>query len=63
MFCMFGMHTPGGIERFKRMRETHPKQYKYCMERLGIAEVLKWYPANMTEGIHGLVNKTKKGGN
>jgi len=60
MFCMFGMHTPGGIDRFENMKVTHPKLYTYCMEQLGLREVLKWYPSNVTEGIHGMVNKEKE---
>jgi hypothetical protein len=26
------------------MKVTHPKQYAYCMNKLGMKEVLKWYP-------------------
>lgn len=39
MFCAFGAHknTPN---RFQRMALTHPKQYKYCMDTLGMSTVL-----------------------
>lgn len=40
MFCMFGVHLEGQPNRFQRMQRSHPKQYKYCMEKLGIGEVL-----------------------
>lgn len=43
MFCMFGIDKDRG--RFERMKRTHPKQYKYCMENLGIRNVLEYiYP-------------------
>ncbi len=40
MFCMFGVHLEKSPNRFQLMRESHPKLYKYCMEKLGIKEVL-----------------------
>ncbi|MCP4566515.1 MAG: phosphoadenosine phosphosulfate reductase family protein [FCB group bacterium] len=42
MFCMFGCHLEGSPNRFQRMKETHPKQWKYCMDVLGLREVLKF---------------------
>ena len=42
MFCAFGCHIEKE-SRFERMKETHPKQYEYCMSKLGMDEVLKWY--------------------
>lgn len=40
MFCMFGVHLDGEPNRFQRMKQTHPKQYDYCMNKLGLADVL-----------------------
>lgn len=45
MFCMFGAHLEKEPNRFQRMKETHPKQYEFCMKPkaeggLGLAEVL-----------------------
>jgi len=40
MFCGFGCHMEKGSNRFQRMAESHPKQYRYCMENLGMADVL-----------------------
>lgn len=40
MFCMFGTHMENEPNKFQRMKETHPKQYEYCMNQLGLAEVL-----------------------
>ena len=42
MFCMFGCHLEKEPNRFQRMKYTHPKQYKYCMEKLNLKEVLNY---------------------
>jgi 3'-phosphoadenosine 5'-phosphosulfate sulfotransferase (PAPS reductase)/FAD synthetase len=40
MFCMFGVHLEDSPNRFERMKETHPKQWEYCMKNLKMQEVL-----------------------
>lgn len=42
MFCMFGCHLEKEPNRFQRMKQTHPKQYAYCMDKLGLKEVLEY---------------------
>lgn len=42
MFCMFGCHLEKEPNRFQRMKQTHPKQYAYCMDKLGLREVLEY---------------------
>lgn len=42
MFCMFGIQFEKEPNRFQRMKKTHPKQYKYCIEKLGLGEVLDY---------------------
>lgn len=42
MFCMFGCHLEKEPNRFQRMKTTHPKQYEYCMNRLGLKDVLDY---------------------
>lgn len=42
MFCMFGCHLEKEPNRFQRIKETHPRQYDYCMNKLGIKEVLDY---------------------
>ena len=42
MFCMFGCHLEKEPNRFQRMKVTHPKQYAYCMDQLGLKEVLEY---------------------
>lgn len=43
MFCMYGLHLEGRPNRFDRMKETHPKQYDYIMNKLNGAHVLEEY--------------------
>ena len=40
MFCMFGVHLEKGENRFQRMYRTHPKQWDYCINKLGCRKVL-----------------------
>lgn len=47
MFCAFGAHMEDCPNRFHRMKETHPKQYAYCMKPLeegglGMDKVLEY---------------------
>ena len=47
MFCMFGCHLEKSPNRFERMKETHPKQYEWCMRSLeegglGLDDVLTY---------------------
>ncbi len=42
MFCMFGVHLEKEPNRFQQMQLTHPTQYKYCMEKLGLKHVLEY---------------------
>ena len=47
MFCMFGAQCQKSPNRFQRMKETHPRQYAYCMKPvedggLGLREVLEY---------------------
>lgn len=43
IFCMFGCHLEKEPNRFQRLKETHPKQYEYC---IGGGEMVdgKWQP-------------------
>ena len=42
MFCMFGVHMEKGENRFQRMKHTHPAQWRYCMDKLRLREVLEY---------------------
>lgn len=41
MFCMFGIHLEKD-SRFDRMKTTHPQIYNYCMDKLGLREVIRY---------------------
>lgn len=43
VFCGFGCHLDQTPNRFQRLKETHPRQYKYC---IGGGEMVdgKWRP-------------------
>ena len=45
MFCMFGVHLEPEPNRFQRMKITHPKQYDYCINELGLGKVLDYIHA------------------
>lgn len=42
MFCMFGLHQCEGQNKFQRMKTSHPKQYDYCVNQLGLGQVLDY---------------------
>lgn len=42
MFCMFGLHLEKEPNRFQRMALTHPKQYDFCVNKLGCGKVLDY---------------------
>lgn len=47
MFCLFGVQCEKAPNRFQKMKETHPRQYDYCMrpleeKGLGLREVLEY---------------------
>jgi len=41
IFCMFGIHLEK-TNRFEILKELHPELYDYCMNKLGIKEVLEY---------------------
>ena len=45
MFCMYGVHKDK-INKFQRMKETHPKLYDYCINKLGCGKVLDYINVN-----------------
>lgn len=42
MFCMFGAHIEDKPNRFQRMKHTHPVHWRYCMDKLGLRQVLEY---------------------
>lgn len=50
MFCLFGLQFEGRPNRFDIMRDTHPKIYEYCMEKLELRKVLGYIYAGIEKG-------------
>lgn len=50
IFCMFGCHLEKEPNRFQRLKETHPRQYEYC---IGGGEFVdgKWQPNKQGLGL------------
>ncbi len=46
MFCALGVHLDKGKNRFEKMKETHPKLYDYCINKLGLNQVLDFIGVN-----------------
>lgn len=43
VFCGFGLHMDEGpLNRFQRLGQTHPRLWRYCMDRLGLRDVLRY---------------------
>ena len=55
IFCMFGCHIEKEPNRFQRLKETHPKQYEYC---IGGGEMVngKWQPNKKGLGLGKVLN-------
>ena len=50
IFCMFGCHLEKEPNRFQRLKETHPKQYKYCISGGELVDG-KWQPSKEGLGL------------
>lgn len=42
MFCCFGVQREQEPNKFQTMKQTHPKQWEYCINKLGIGRVLDY---------------------
>jgi len=45
-FCMLGCHMEKGKNRFQVMEETHPRLHDYCINKLGLGEILQHIGVN-----------------
>lgn len=41
-FCMFGVHMEDEPNRFQKLKETHPKLWHYCINKLNCKQVLDY---------------------
>lgn len=51
IFCMFGCHLEKEPNRFQRLKETHPRQYEYCIGGGEYNEEGKWQPSKEGLGL------------
>lgn len=51
VFCMFGCHLEKEPNKFQRLKETHPKQYEYCINGGEYDEEGQWRPSKEGLGI------------
>jgi 3'-phosphoadenosine 5'-phosphosulfate sulfotransferase (PAPS reductase)/FAD synthetase len=42
MFCAFGVQFDESPNRFQKMKITHPKLYEYCINNMGMGDVLEY---------------------
>lgn len=50
IFCMFGCHLEKEPNRFQRLKETHPRQYEYCINGGQMVDG-KWQPSKEGLGL------------
>lgn len=50
IFCMFGCHLEKVPNRFQRLKETHPRQYEYCINGGEMVDG-KWQPNKKGLGL------------
>ena len=50
IFCMFGCHLEKEPNRFQKLKETHPRQYKYCISGGEMVDG-KWQPSKDGLGL------------
>lgn len=51
IFCMFGCHLEKEPNRFQRLKETHPRQYEYCIGGGEYNEDGVWQPSKEGLGL------------
>ena len=58
IFCMFGCHLEKEPNRFQRLKETHPKQYEYCINGGEMVDG-KWQPSKEGLGLGKVLDYIK----
>lgn len=51
IFCMFGCHLEKSPNRFQRLKETHPRQYDYCINGGEYNDQGMWQPSKNGLGL------------
>jgi 3'-phosphoadenosine 5'-phosphosulfate sulfotransferase (PAPS reductase)/FAD synthetase len=60
IYCAYGCHLEEE-NRFLRLEQTHPKLHQYCMENLGMKDVLEYMNISYTNKQKTVKEKTKLG--
>ena len=60
IYCAYGCHLEAE-NRFLRLEQTHPKLHQYCMENLGMKDVLEYMNIAYTNKQKTVKEKTKLG--
>ena len=55
IFCMFGCHLEKEPNRFQRLKETHPRQYEYCINGGEMVDG-KWQPSKEGLGLRKVLD-------
>ena len=50
IFCMFGCHLEKEPNRFQRLKQTHPRQWEYCIKGGEMVDG-KWQPSKDGLGL------------
>jgi 3'-phosphoadenosine 5'-phosphosulfate sulfotransferase (PAPS reductase)/FAD synthetase len=50
IYCLFGISLEKEPNRFQLLKATHPKLYEYCMNKLGVKEVLDFMNLHLPTG-------------
>lgn len=59
IYCGFGAHLQPYPNKYQRLEMTHPKLYKYCMEKLGFKEVCEFMKIPYNNEVKAIVNFKK----
>lgn len=60
IFCAFGCHLEKDISRFQRLKETHPRQYAYCINGGEYDESGVWKPNKEGLGMGHVFDELNK---
>ena len=60
IFCGFGCHLDGNPSRFERLKETHPRQYEYCIGGGEYDENGVWKPNKQGLGMGHVFDELNK---
>lgn len=60
IFCAFGCHLENEPSRFQRLKQTHPRQYDYCINGGEYDEAGVWKPSKKGLGMGHVFDELNK---